>query len=502
MAAPSFAAGELSLASAIALALNSNPNTLLRQQQVISAEGQVLQAQGSFDPVISANAGYANNLRPLREAEIATLQAAGLDPDSEQEERLTSYDVGADKRLPNGMSVGAGYAVTSTTDSLETATDVPSQLVGTLDFSLTVPLGRNAGRDSVGAEVEAAKTEVDAARAELHHGNAQIVLDTALAYWDWLATVRRLDISSAGERRLGDLINEMNRLIAADQMPRADVELALASRAEKTAQRLAAEQAVQDSRKRLARLLGLPAGRFFEIGRPTDDFPPYRPVDSVVSEADLIRNALDARADLEAIRYREEAARYRLTAARIDLKPQVDLDLILSYTGLAEDSEDWRADRGLEDITGPSFGATVSLLLPWNNSAARGTQRSAAATYDSATITLRDLQENIATSVPVAATALRRAVAQGIEVARAVKHYETALKNERTKRRLGNSTVIDVINVEDRLNDALLGEVAQRQNYANAVAQLRFELGSLIRHEGEEYRVLLNALLTGDAYSE
>ena len=106
--APSFAAGELSLANAIALALSSNPNTLLRQQQVITAEGQVLQARGPFDSVISASVGHTRDLRPLREDEIATFQAAGLDPGSDQEQNLTSYRVSADKTLLNGISVCAG----------------------------------------------------------------------------------------------------------------------------------------------------------------------------------------------------------------------------------------------------------------------------------------------------------------------------------------------------------------------------------------------------------
>jgi hypothetical protein len=57
--------------------------------------------------------------------------------------------------------------------------------------------------------------------------------------------------------------------------------------------------------------------------------------------------------------------------------------------------------------------------------------------------------------------------------------------------------VIDVITVEDRLTSALLTDVALRQNFASAIAQFRFELGQLVQRDGEEYRVALDALLSG-----
>ena len=65
------------------------------------------------------------------------------------------------------------------------------------------------------------------------------------------------------------------------------------------------------------------------------------------------------------------------------------------------------------------------------------------------------------------------------------------LDNEQTKRRLGTATLIDVINVEDRLSNALLAYVQLRQGYANAIARLRYEIGAIVRREGEGYVVRL-----------
>jgi outer membrane protein TolC len=135
--------------------------------------------------------------------------------------------------------------------------------------------------------------------------------------------------------------------------------------------------------------------------------------------------------------------------------------------------------------------------LPWNNNSAIGAQRTTAAQFNVASIRLRDLQASIGTNIPVALASLERASVQGAAAIEAVQRYEASVRNERLRRRLGTATVIDVITVEDRLTSALLTDVALRQNFASAIAQFRFELGQLVQRDGEEYRVALDALLSG-----
>ena len=64
------------------------------------------------------------------------------------------------------------------------------------------------------------------------------------------------------------------------------------------------------------------------------------------------------------------------------------------------------------------------------------------------------------------------------------------------KRRLGLSTLIDVINVQDRLDTSQLLLLQLRQEYAVAIAQLQFENGDLIGREPDGFRVDM-PLLTG-----
>src|SRR5690349_22165550 len=59
---------------------------------------------------------------------------------------------------------------------------------------------------------------------------------TALAYWDYLARIRRLAISREAENRAVRLVEETRRLIAADQVPAAEIQLVSARSEEHTSE--------------------------------------------------------------------------------------------------------------------------------------------------------------------------------------------------------------------------------------------------------------------------
>lgn len=491
-------AAGISLIDVLRGSLKQNPNTQLQQQQVIASQGAILQAQGQFDPQLSAAITRQRDLRPLRTDEIVNLEAAGIQGVQRQTTDVTTWRAGVEQTLINGVAVGGNVAVSKTDDSSAQQGQLPAQTLGRLNFTLRVPLLRNVGRDVVGAGVFAAEAENKAALYDLVQTNAQTVLNATLAYWDYLAKQRRLSIASSSEQRAGALNEEMNKLIRADQVPRAELELLLASRAEKTIARVQAEQAFVEARRTLARAIGLPADQAIAMPDPADEFPTYQGQaldDDALPSIPLRNAAVRARADLEAGRQREVAARYRLVAARNGLKPQVDFNLNLGYGTLAEGRGPYDLERLLyQGRVGPSFGATLGFQLPYGNSAARGALLVQSATYDASTIRIRELEASIGNNVSVQVEALRRAARQLAEGAEAVKRYAITLINERTKRRLGQSTLIDVITVQDRFDNALAAQVQLQQAYASAIAQLRFELGTLVRQEGESFDVRVEDL--------
>ncbi len=489
----------LSLHDALQFALQQNPNTLLQQQQVTANRGLLLQAQSQFDPVAGITAARTRESRPLRRDEVTALQLAGISGVEEQITDTTTYRLGVDKQLENGWGVGTGFSVAAIDDNNQRLAGIPTQTSGRLSFSLIVPLLKNAGTETVGAQVAASDAELAASLLDLLHANSLTVFNTTIAYWDSVARRSRLDIALAAEKRAIELVNEMRKLITADQLPAAEIELVIASRAEKTAARVAAEQALLDAQHALARQLGLSRAQLAALPVPEEPLPDYdgQKIQVVENRERLIHSAIATRADLDADRKREMAGRYRLAAARNNLKPQLDLSLNLSYGGLAEGAAVSAFDRAFNTgRVGPAFTSSVSLQWPFNNSLARGNFLLQSAAYDASTIRLRDREASIASNVAALAAALERSVQQLLEGREAVSRYAVTLKNQLIKRRLGSATLLDVINVEDRLNNALLSAVQLQQNYANAIVQLRFELGYLVHKRDDRYDVRIADLTT------
>jgi outer membrane protein TolC len=479
--------------------LRRNPAVLLQQQAVALSLGVGVQARAPFDTVLSSDLAAGREAQPLRQDEIAAYDRAGLSTAGRQTVDTLGLRVAAQKQLADGMVVGASLSVSQGDDSLLRVVRIPVQTTGRVDFSLRVPLLRNRGSAVVGAPLRAADAEQAAAQLDLLHANARAVLDATLAYWGCVAGVQRLGIAHDAERRAAELLQEMGKLVQADQVARSELELLHAGRADKTAARLAAEQALQEAQRDLARSIGLEAGQAAAGLLPGDAFPP---VDDAVATlvartADLDALALRARADLAAADQRLAAASQRVTVSADQLRPGLDLNLNLGYRTLVE-------GHGLSHLSayaptarqGLVAGVALQYQWPLDNSAARGQHLAQAAQRDAASLRWRDLQAAISTGVGTVAQRLVRAAAQWQQAREAVLRYRVALQNERTRHRLARTTLIELLAVQDRLDNALLQEVQAQWAYAIGIATLQFETGQLVRQDGAQFSVEAHRLFS------
>ena len=508
---------KLDLASALREALRQNPNTLIQQQQVGITRGSMLQALGQFDPVLTASASRGREIRKLRRDESEALgrgasglndplaallglsTQAGLAPPTAQYSNNTTYSLGVEQTLRSGATVGATAGVTSLYDNVSALNDIPPQTSGRVGFSLRTPLLRYAGTEVTTANLTAAEAELEASANDTLFVNAQTLLGTALSYWDFLARLRRLDIARDAERRAARLVDETRKLIGADEMPAADIQLVQASHAERLAARIAAEQAVAEGRRNLALQIGLPPEHAQTLPTPANDFPALeRETPRTDRQIPALQSyALLKRADLEAARQREQAARYRVVFAQSALKPQVDLSMGVNYGSLLENRGPYATGHVLgSGMVGPSMVATLAMQLPFRNTAAQGNFISASSALEANTIRVRSLADAIGANVGTAAMALTRAALQLAQSMDTTRHYRVSVANERTKHRMGLATLIDVINVEDRLTNALIAEVQARQAYAAAIVQLRFEVGGIVAERGGGFEVDIDSFFS------
>jgi outer membrane protein TolC len=481
-------AARLSLTEAVRLALVRSPDIEVQRQQEQAAAGFARSAAAPFDLATNAIAGATRDVRPLRADERLRLAAAGLDQQLDGDSIL----LGAARQFDSGIQLGGSYAFGRVSDNLQAAQNIPRQSADRLSFTVKVPLLKNIGREQA-AFRNAAEADALAARSETEQAAARVVLAAVQAYWEW-TTREAIDAAAAGsEARVRQLLREIDKLVAEDELPPAELNLVSAAVGERSAARIASRQRSQDARFALARLYGMDAFAVAALGAPAEALPERddgRPL------AALRQQALASRADLAALRLRESAMQLRRDALRSNGKPLADLELGTYYAGLREGA---RSASSAVDPTarhaGPGLSARLVMQWPVQDSANLGAQQVAVANHEAARVRRATLEQAIDASVDQAYQAYA-AAAQQLEAAnQAVDRYRAALRDTSTRRQLGAATLIDVLNVEDRLNNAILARLSIQQALAQARAQVLFETGALLRRQDDaSFSVALDAL--------
>jgi outer membrane protein TolC len=476
----------LTLLDAAQITIAEQPSIRFQQEQVTLAQGNLQAAGGRFDMRFGGNVDTTRSASPLR------LQDQRLDLTSAvtNQSRVT---FGLDKPLRSGLIITPSLGLTR--NDLEF--DPLAANRAAVNVAITQPLWRGRGAAVVTAEESAARVDVDATTSDLRYTAALSVYQTAVAYWNYVAAYRGLEVVRASEGRARRLVEETQTLIDAGNRPSADIRQVNGNLAERIAFRTAYEQSVFEARQALGLAMGLQPDRAAALPSPADAFPAVADSLPPVGDPLLMETALASRADLEATRRRERGTQFLITSARDALKPKVDLTLSVGYAGLTEGGPFPGLFSSLADrLTGANFLASVVVDKSKENNLARGQLRRVEAAHRQTQIRIEDLSRSIRSAVAVAQDDLSRSGARARLLRDAAGLYGTAVEDERQKLQLGLSTIIDLVLIEDRLTRSLLEEIAATLRYASALARLRFETGTIIDGAAGSFRVTADALTT------
>jgi outer membrane protein len=459
----------LTLSEMLRLTLERQPALQIQESVRDAAEADVTGAAAQFDLRLSADA--------LREHEVTRLAGAAGGGDADTD--TTSYSVGLLKQLRSGLRIQPQLRWIRVDAGV---TPLPNRATATL--GLTQPLLRGRGAEATTAVLRAATSEADAAAQELRHVTAQALVRTAQTYWNYAAVSSRLEVAVESEQRARSLAEEGRVLVAADKRPAADMKQLDANLADRTSARLVAEQTLEQARHDLGLAAGLGLDEIAQLPLPADDLPaPPEELDTRqrAALATLAETALAQRNDLRAAADRERSAGAIEAGARDGLKPRLDLSVSSGYSGLQEgEGFDLYFTPFRRDLAGPSLSVSLELEWPFANRAAHSRLAGALAQSQVSGLRRRDLERSIRSSVTLLAADLTRSAERVRSAQHAGRLYRSAIEDEREKLKLGKSTVVDMLNTEDRLTRTLLDEVGARLAYAIALARLRFETGTLL----------------------
>lgn len=481
----------ITLLDAVRGTLANNANIKFQEFQVDFAKGALEQASSQFDPVFAASAGLARDKLPINSQQQAQSLVDSVRTDT------ATYGLSLSQQFRNGTVLATTLSTSRNVDTLGELSGLPAQNLGRLNFSVQVPLGKGSG--SVAAVGEAiTMREADATRADLQHALSLNVMNTVTAYWTLVGAGKNLAIAREAEASLVRLREELEKLIAADERPAADLTLIKASLTGKILQRIAAESAVLDAQQALGRLIGLTYDMHSRL-QPADDFPSRPSVEAwdATETGRLADFALRHRADLSAAQLRRSAAQILADAARYNLKPQFDLKLNLGYASLDENS----ALSGTlwpysHNPVGPNGGVTLTYQWPLSNRNAQAGLTQQLALFAQSEVRVADLTNAVGVGLEVALNGALLSARQLRQSVSSLDLYKRAVDNERTKHRLGQATLIDVLSVNDMLLAAEAAHVSYQTAYLNFLVRLRFETATLVKSTADGQSITLEQLLT------
>lgn len=448
-----------------------------------------------FDVIIADSENGLSEISQSIAEDSAKLEALGDVPEITQTTDF-NLNLAINKQFRNGITITPYADLTGsrvrykdkgyTTD--EGGLEVPDAYTTTLGFDVVLPLARNLGKKATGAFERSAEIDYDASLDALAFSASTSALDTLNAYWTLVAAQRRLEIQLQSldvNRRILELTQA---LIDADELPRAELPRTQAAVAQDEAAVDAAERSVVEARIALADAMGLEVGNGAVAPLASDAFPRIPPearAASLEPEA-LVAIAYDQRMDLRSARKLEESGKVLLEAARINRRPIVDLDLGVSYNNLGEDNSPW--DGIKESVSGswagPSGKIGLGVEVPFGNHLQKGLYQQRQASLNSASITADDLARTIALGIALDTASMAQVVRQAVNYDRAAAAYREAVEVELERLRYGTVTVLDTLVTQQRSLLSELSLIDSQARYARILAQLAFDTGRLVTHDG------------------
>jgi outer membrane protein TolC len=483
----------LTLADATSRALIKNHAIRVEREQVVAADARAAASLGAYDVRLNVDISGRHHRDPVN----SLFSGAPNGRPAPSQNSFTST-ISLSQRFRSGAVASASTSVAREGTDAIFSPFAPAY-TSSLGVDLQQPLLRNRAIDPSRTALLVTALDRERSGAGLARQVQETVADVEQAYWSLVAERRGLDVRrgslALAERQHRDTqIRIEAKTVAVSDLaqPAAEVE-------RRRGDVLSAQEAVVRAERALKRLMigDLEDPAWAAELLPTDA-PDMAPV--TVDVAAALADARRHRPEVSELAARGSQQELQLTLARDQLKPR--LDLVAGYTirGLAGDRESISFPFGdvppvpaslsgglgnswsnLFDRKFPDAVVGLSFEVPIGRHEARGAVAAAEADRRRISMMTAAVQEEIATEVLNAVTALETAAGR-IQAARAgLAAARTQLQAEQDRFEAGLSTNFFVLTRQNDLALAQVAEIAALTDYRKAQTELGRATGSLLR---------------------
>jgi outer membrane protein TolC len=515
----------VTLKEAIAIALENNPGFAARRLEPARRETSVLEAQSSFDPVLSGELDYTKAITP---------NASFLSRTTENVVEQRTADLHLTKLFRTSTRVTTDF-LNERLDNNATYFSLRPQYSPELRLSVVQPLLRDLGWDFSYLVVRVSEKNADAAVYLYEADVVDFVSRVIIAYWRVVTLREGVDVQREALALANRTVEENEARVRVGLFAPVAVLEAQADAKAREEELIRGENDLAVARQELAQLAYFRPNATF-VPRTLEPLEEATPEEVSVDLDASLAAALVDRPEIVASALGVEARQIQERVAQNGLLPRLDVVGSYGVNGLAGDTQPQstttfisptnltgtrpgivcrqiaveifsctapldtsrqvspfdgrprdaygtRGDRGgllSGDWETYSFG--LRLTVPLDNALARSQHTRSAIERDQAEFNHRDLLSQVTLEV-------RRTIAdivanrQRIDTSRVARELaEENLRNQEKRHEVGMATTKDLLDFQQRLTQARFAEVSAKLDYTIAVARWRRAQGHLLTH--------------------
>jgi outer membrane protein len=454
----------ISLADAIALSLENNPDLAAAGLAPRRAAADIKQQEGVFMPTLSLFAGIDRDRLPQSSVALGTFR----------------NNVAAEARIAGRLQWGTEYNLSYGTTRLESDSQfTPTSPMSSAYVQLQVrqPLLRGFGSDINRAGITIARGNVKIADAALRRTTEVAVATTVDAYWRLVRSHKSLAVARESLQLAERLVERTQSRVTAGDLPTIELTQARASVAARQEAVIVGEAEVGNANDSLARLLVVDPRQVFAATFVPTDEPNGEP--AVMTQSTLLDEAFRQRGELFAARQSIKNAEVAVEVAINARKPDLSVVGSVGIGGLGSKwtSAQSQLARDVDDQHRWTAGLVFS--VPLDNRAANGGYEKARLALDEAKLALRSLELQVTEEVRNALRNLDASAKRVEATRRAAELARDQLAAGEKRLASGLSTAFEVLRLQTDLAAAQNAEIAAVIGYRTSVIRVQFATGGL-----------------------
>ncbi len=480
----------LPLLKVLRITLDNAPKLKLQGMAVSASKAQEQIAKGKFDISTAVVGGYQTISNTTFAIDELTPEHAAAFPKSYPNELVNNMDVPylsaeLSKKFRNGIATGLSATIQRQDyrQTLLRATPTVTENRTTVKFTVKIPLLQGAGSVSGAAKETGARLEKEASISEVQHTLTAVMLESIKAYWDYKRAISYLEKVEESKNRIAGWVDGFG---AGNSSLQAYLENAKGKASD-------AQQTLEESRIALAQAMGVPAKQTVNIGLPISEVPmnwenALNGFDQEKMGTQWQALAIENRLDLKAAELRLEGARVQQAQARQDRLPTLNLDLGAGYSGFQQyDGMDDFFGSANSNISRIDTAASLTFSYPLGNNVAEGSYALTNVLYQKSLITRDEAQRVVRLDAGRSVSNVYGRLQKAVQMRKSFLSYKEAVQQMQQNNEFLStpSGIATLIETEDKFINSLNDFYTAVADVAKAIAESRFNTGTLILITGE-----------------